>query len=173
MNFDKRTGEIEFGIKAVGPFTNKLEKLSLGKTVYIDGPYGVFTKEAQNDELKVIFAGGIGVTPFVSLIEKFGGKNTYMFYSNKHLKNALMRNKFLKELKANYKDVVTQEKVDKNSVLEGRVDVLKIKGVLPKKVLAEAKFFLCGSPGFMAGISSALMSLGVERDKIFSEEFSL
>lgn len=173
MNFDKTTGELKFGIKAVGKFTNQLEKIKQDQNVYIDGPYGVFTQEGQNDQPKVVIAGGIGVTPFVELINRFGDQSTYMFYSNKQLSDAVNRKQFQKELGQNYHDVVTREKVKKQPVIEGRLDAEKIKNLVPEEILEQANYFICGSVRFMAGIQKTLQKLDVPKSRIFMEEFSL
>src|SRR5690606_23602977 len=115
----------------VGKFTNHLESIKVGDTIYVDGPYGVFTREAQNDQPKVIIAGGIGVTPFVELVDRFGNEKTYMFYANKMLEDAVNRDMFKEELGENYKDVVSREKVKNEPVIEGRLSVEAFKDNIP------------------------------------------
>lgn len=171
MKFDELTGEITFGIKAIGPFTNQLNAIKKGSVVYLDGPYGVFTREGQNNKPKVIFAGGIGVTPFVELVHRFGGKNTYLFYANKKLENALNRKQFKKELGENYHDVISREKRGDNTCISGRLTAEIINEHVPKVILKQAHFFLCGSPKFMAGVENCLNTLGVPNKNIYKEEF--
>src|SRR3989344_669426 len=171
MKYDRERGNLTFGIKAVGPFTNQLEKLTVGDKVYLDGPYGVFTTEGQSNAPKVVFAGGIGITPFVELIKRFGGKRTIMFYANKVLENAIFREEFKQELQTNYIDAISQEKVKDKLIIEGRITQEVIKKFVPQDYLDHANFFLCGPPPFMAAIQIALVSLGVSKEKIYSEEF--
>ena len=173
MKFNARSGDLTFSIKAVVRFTNQLENLERGHTVYIDGPYGVFTEEGQNNGLKVVIAGGIGVTPFVELIDRFGHENTFMFYANSFLVDAVNRDDFKRELKENYVDVVSQEKTVQEPVVLGRMSKEILSKYLSKNFLPRAKFFVCGSPGFMASVIGMLDELGVSSNRIYTEEFSL
>jgi 3-phenylpropionate/trans-cinnamate dioxygenase ferredoxin reductase subunit len=171
MEFDEKSGRIAFGIKSVGKYTNQLAELNIGKKLYIEGPYGVFTKEAQNDEPKVVIAGGIGITPFVELVRRYSNEKTHLIYANRTLKNAVRRNEFKKELKANYVDVISEEKI-KEPAIHGIVDKGTLQKLLPKDAFAESKFFICGPPLFMAAIVKSLQDFGVQKDRIFLEEFS-
>lgn len=173
MKSNPKTGVLEFGIKQVGRFTSQLTNLKVGDRVYLDGAYGLFTQEAQNDNPKVLIAGGIGITPFVELVSRFGGKNTYLFYANRTLSEALNRDEFLQILGDNYIEAVSKEKVKDKTIIQGRLNEEVIKQRLPKQFLKQAEFFMCGSPGFMAGVSQSLAKLGVESDRIHMEEFSL
>lgn len=173
MHFDEANGELTFGIKAVGNFTNKLEAIAVGQTVFLDGPYGVFTREAQNHEPKVILAGGIGITPFVELINRFGDANTKLFYANRKLQDAILREQFKAQLGANYIDVISDEKVVNEPVVEGKINEQILTENLSEDFLKTAKFFVCGSPSFMGGMLIALKKLGVNKKRIFTEEFSL
>lgn len=173
MKFDDLSGKLQFGIKTVGKFTRQLEDIKEDQIVYVDGPYGVFTTEGHNTEVKVVFAGGIGITPFVELTHRFGNKNTYMFYSNKVLESAVNRSQFIKELGKNYKDVITGEEISNVPVISGRIDEDIIKKNLKPEILKKAIFFICGSPQFMRTVVDSLKKLGMPDSKIYTEDFSL
>lgn len=173
MSFDENSGDLTFSIKAIGNFTNKLESIAVGQTVFLDGPYGVFTKEGQNHEPKVILAGGIGITPFVELINRFGDVNTKLFYSNRRLEDILLREQFKAQLGANYIDVISEEKVENEPVVAGRITKDVLLSNLPEDFINKANFFICGSPSFMGGMMMVLKKLGVNKKRIFTEEFSL
>jgi predicted ferric reductase len=60
--------EIAFCAKAVGDFTAALSRVVPGAPVAVTGPYGVFTLDrAPSDAPLVFVAGGIGITPFLSM----------------------------------------------------------------------------------------------------------
>lgn len=172
MNFTEENGELTFGIKTVGKFTNQLEKITVGQTVFLDGPYGVFTSEAQDDKPKVIIAGGIGITPFVELISRFGDQNTKLFYANKYLKEAVSREQFKAQLGANYIDVISREEVKTEPVIQGRLNEEVFTQNLSTDFISKANFFICGSPSFMGGVLMTLKKLGIDKKRIFTEEFS-
>lgn len=175
MKFDESTKSLTFGIKASGPFTKKLKEIPIGKQVFVDGPYGVFTKEGHNDLPKVVIAGGVGITPFVQLIEKYGDEKTYMFYANKTLDGAIFRGEFKDKLDGRYKDVIADEVslINDDNVLKGKLSKEVLGMVLPKDFLSRAQYFICGPKGFMTAITDSLVALGVQRESIFMEEFSL
>jgi len=68
-NRDDRT--IDFQIKALGDFTRSLaQRLQVGQTVRVEGPYGRFDLARCNPKAGQIWiAGGIGVTPFLAWLE--------------------------------------------------------------------------------------------------------
>ncbi|MEI6533657.1 MAG: ferric reductase-like transmembrane domain-containing protein [Candidatus Roizmanbacteria bacterium] len=172
MRFDETNGTLTFGIKAVGEYTKQLEGLSIGSAVYIDGPYGVFTSQAQNSDPKVIIAGGIGITPFVELIKRFGGKDTYLFYSNSFFADAINRDEFVKELGNHYHDIISKEQVSNVPVIQGRITLEVLKQYVPEDIQKSAGYYICGSPPFMKGVKVLLKSMNVSESKIFTEEFN-
>jgi len=173
MRFNQDNGHLTFAIKAVGRYTNQLESLTKGDRVFLDGPYGVFTKEGQNAEPKIIIAGGIGVTPFVELVNRFGDDNTFMFYCNRTLSEAVNRDEFIKELGDQYIDAVSREKVKKKTVIQGRLDRNSFLKYVSKDFVKSANIFICGSPAFMASVQKMLSDLDVPKTRTYSEEFSL
>ncbi|MFC1649537.1 ferric reductase-like transmembrane domain-containing protein [Patescibacteria group bacterium] len=171
MRHDDKTGTLEFGIKIIGKFTKEVKNLKKGHVIYIDGPYGVFTQEGQSDDPKILIAGGVGITPFVELIDKFSNKKTHLLYSNKKLKGAVYRNRWKKKLGNNYYDFVTGENASGKSIFKGIINASKIQKILGKRIINSSKFFVCGSPDFTKSMLSELDKLGIEKEYIFFEEF--
>lgn len=68
---DRGDGCIELQIKALGDYTRALaQRLQVGQSVRIEGPYGRFTlPRARGRTRQIWIAGGIGVTPFLSWLE--------------------------------------------------------------------------------------------------------
>lgn len=68
---DRGNGEVTFLIKSLGDFTHNLSnKITVGQTVKVEGPYGCFNYERRNRKSHQIWiAGGIGVTPFLAWLE--------------------------------------------------------------------------------------------------------
>lgn len=57
-------------IKPLGDYTRSLsQRLRAGQRVDIEGPYGRFDGQGGQDRKQVWVAGGVGVTPFLSLLE--------------------------------------------------------------------------------------------------------
>ncbi len=71
-----RPGSVSFSIKASGDFTSQLDQVAVGDEVRIDGPYGVFSHLNHPDENELVFiSGGIGVTPFLSMLRYLRDKD--------------------------------------------------------------------------------------------------
>lgn len=68
---DRENGTVTFIIKSLGDFTRNLsQKISVGQTVNIEGPYGCFNFDRRNRKSHQIWiAGGIGITPFLAWLE--------------------------------------------------------------------------------------------------------
>lgn len=43
------SGQLKFGIKALGDFTKEIQNVKPGTKAYLDGPYGVFTSDRYPD----------------------------------------------------------------------------------------------------------------------------
>lgn len=174
MRFNEN-GDLIFGIKKVGPYTENLSKLDIGDRVFIEGPYGVFTKEGHNNDKKVVFAGGIGITPFVELVNRYGHENTFFFNANRKMKSNEIVLDLKQKLGDRYVDVIAEdESVAENiSIIKGRMTKEVISSRVPKDYIEEGKYFICGPQKFMEAITQNLIDLGVGRDRIFMEEFSL
>lgn len=161
-------GELYFGIRKVGKFWNELLSKKLGETIYVDGPYGVFTREAQNTQPKVIISAGVGFTPFIDLVEKFGDNAIYFNCNRKA--DEVVEGEMLRSRCAKYVDILedAQGKTSE-SVVQGRVS----KEIITSTIGANYKelpYFVCGSPNFIKFIKQTLLDLGVPAKKIYFEE---
>jgi 3-phenylpropionate/trans-cinnamate dioxygenase ferredoxin reductase subunit len=58
----------EFTIRHTGDFTNELRQLRLGSPVWVDGPHGAFTLDLRRCTGLVMIAGGVGITPMMSML---------------------------------------------------------------------------------------------------------
>lgn len=169
---NEMTGDLTFAIKTEGRFTKNLKSMRIGDILYIDGPYGVFTREGQSSEPKVIIAGGIGITPFVELVEKHGNEKTYLFYSNRKVSEGISQKELKQQLGSRFVEAITQEPTAEVTI-KGRLSKSILVSHLDKSLIAEARFFVCGSPSFMKSMISILRELGIPQKRVFKEEFSL
>ncbi len=59
---------LSVSIKNAGDYTSKIGNVKVGDVVYVDGPYGIFNHLGKKGEQLVFIAGGIGITPFLSML---------------------------------------------------------------------------------------------------------
>ena len=65
----------EFTVKALGDFSEILAGLKPGRTVHLDGPHGTFTLDGLPSKGFVFLAGGVGVTPMLSMLRTLADRH--------------------------------------------------------------------------------------------------
>ncbi len=167
---DEASGEISFSIKAVGPYSKKLQSLQPGDTVFIDGPYGVFTKEiGESDRPVVAIVGGIGITPFIRHLE--AKRIDYLFWGVSS-QDDIAYKETVQKSGAKTSIVLSEQSKPTANYLAGRVDMKLLKAELGTS-LSDYDFYLCGPPPMMASLYQQLTDGGVSENAIHQEKFSL
>ena len=175
------TRRLEFGVRTGGNWTAGLRALRPGMPATVSGPFGEFIFDHEFHHSVVMIAGGIGITPFMSMIRTatdMGWNNELtLIYSVRSLREAA----YLPELQRlqeknpglNVVTVVSDGNIPTGSpYVGGRISPGLISQVLGKDVAGRA-FFVCGPEGFMNMIMKQLESLGVYRKTIRSERFAV
>jgi predicted ferric reductase len=67
--------ELRITVKAVGDYTGALRRLEAGAEAVVEGPYGSFSHRSVPNERQIWLAGGIGVTPFLSMARSLGARS--------------------------------------------------------------------------------------------------
>jgi predicted ferric reductase len=177
-HFDTLTGNLSISAKASGKFSTDLHNLKTGQQVYIDGPYGVFTKEMYQIKTPlVLVAGGVGITPFVRFFESLKTEpenfpEVILFYGNQSGADVAYKDELesLQKIKKDFKVV----HIFSNENIEG-VESGYINADLLKKYLQDLNnydFFVCGPPGMLKSVYKCLIDSGVKKSKIYTEKFS-
>lgn len=169
-----------------GIFSNFVHNnLKLGDVIEAKAPNGTFTFDASVTRPAVLLAGGVGITPMVSMarhalmegIRTRQIRPTTIFAS---AKNAQQR-AFFEELNAlrensgghiqtywALSDVDQGAKPGKDYHHKGRISAELLQAVLP---LDDYDFYLCGPASFMQSMYDMLRTLGVSDARISAEEF--
>ena len=161
-------------------FKRTLKTLEPGNEVKIEGPFGSMTLHRKTNRPAVILAGGIGITPFRSMLVQAAKANTghslFLFYSNRRPEDAA----FLAELQelarqhTNFTLVATMTNLEKSqAVWTGEKGHISIDMVM-KYVsdLADPIYYTAGPPALVAAMKEMLSEAGVDEDDINSEDFS-
>jgi len=173
---------LQFSTRSKGHFTKALNSLKAGDEVEVRGSFGAFVFDAQRDQDTILLAGGIGITPFMSMI-RFAtdinlNNNITLLYSCQNQDDVPFANELL-ELEArnpHFKTffIISQGPTDKFAGLQvntGRIspevlDQIVISGYASKTV------FICGPPAFMRSMAKLSQDKGVASNRIITEAFS-
>lgn len=172
--FDRASGELSITVKALGKVTTGLQAVQPGERFFVDGPYGVFGREAfTTDRPVVMLAGGIGVTPFRRLIQALKeqpGRKAYLFYGNQYEKDIAHREEMEK---AGHVDIIhVLSGVEEHEEFEtGFISIDLLKRYLGDD-LASYEFFICGPPVMINKLEAGLLAESVPGERIHHELFS-
>lgn len=175
-------GLLQFSMRTKGHYTKALSRLQRGDMVDVRGPFGGFVLDTQQNSHVVLLAGGIGITPFMSMV-RFAAvtnakTNIELIYSCQNQDDI----PFVKELERlqivnpnfHVTFMIGEGKVDKlrhQSVGLGRISP-ELIGKLKPQPSSETTFMICGPPPFMRAMTSMLKSKGVQKHNIKTEAFS-
>jgi predicted ferric reductase len=176
-HFNEDTKEISISPKALGPFTTMIHSLNVGRIVYIDGPYGVFTEEiGKSDKKIVLIAGGIGITPFLRSIErtqKSEIKNEMtLFYGNKSESDIAYKDFLETSQSENFKVIHILSNQENYQGEKGYIDMTILKKYLGED-LTSYDFYICGPPVMMKKLIAAFEIEKIPKESIHFEAFSL
>ncbi|MBI2173229.1 MAG: xylene monooxygenase [Candidatus Aenigmarchaeota archaeon] len=155
-------------------YKRALDAAAIGDSFEIKGPYGVFLLDENRDA--VMLAGGIGVTPFMSMIKyatakKLPAKIT-LLYSSRTPEDIAFR-KELEELQKENKNLrvihtVTRAEGLQWSGRKGRIDENMIREFLKRQPV----FYVCGPPAMVDGTVQILKDIDIEENRIKREKFT-
>jgi ferredoxin-NADP reductase len=160
-------------------FKRTLAEAGSGVDVDLDGPFGSFTLHRNPAKPAAFFAGGIGITPFRSIIkdatERQLPHRLTLVYSNRTPGSTA----FLSDLETwrrqnpNVRLVLTATDIGPDvpwPYERGVVDADFIRHRVGG--LGGAVCYVAGPPGFVTSVRSALETVGVDPDDVRFEEFS-
>jgi NAD(P)H-flavin reductase len=172
-------------IKKAGQFTSAIPDLKPGTEVRCMGPIGAFCKDIDAKPLVVMMAGGVGITPFLSVLRHFRNikaKNIVtLFWVNKTMEDVFATD----EIQAMTRDlaltvVYCLSRADdvQGYYRQEYPGVFYEKGRLSGDILKrygatkDASFYLCGPPPMMESALAEVGSLNVEQNAIENENFA-
>lgn len=161
-------------------FKRVLKTMPLGAKVEIEGPYGNFTLHKDATRCSVFLTGGIGITPFRSIIRDAARKklphHLLLFYSNRRPEDGA----FLDELQQaeghnpNYQFVGTMTDMA-NSKQPWRGKTAYINRDMLAQLITDVTtpiYYIAGPPGMVIAMRKMLAKAGINDDGIRTEEFA-
>ncbi len=162
------SGPEEPVVKSLGDYTEKLTKLQPGELASVEGPFGKFSYRQAVHKQQIWLAGGVGITPFVSMakdLNKSGHKVDLYYCVNEQAEAVL-----LKELMEIAKDNKNFRVFAWCSNDKGRINVEAI--VYSSGDVLNKDIFLCGPEPFMVGLRQQFLKLKVPKQQIHWERFN-
>jgi predicted ferric reductase len=172
-HYDRQSGELSVTVKALGNMTTRLQEIESGEIVLLDGPYGVFGRQALASRRPlVMIAGGIGITPFIRLLTEPlipAGRGTHLFYGNKNSEDIVYRD-----------EIDGLEQIQVVHVLSDQPDYPGERGFITVDLLQrhlagdlkEYEFMICGPPIMTEKLRAGLAGAGIPGGQIHYELFS-
>jgi predicted ferric reductase len=154
-------------IKNFGDFTSKLSILSTNTDVLVEGPYGNFSFNNIKNKNQVWIAGGIGITPFLSMSKSLDDSyDVSLYYCVKEDNEAVLLDEFTKiqEINKNFKIKLWIS--SKNGFINANIISSEIGELGGKDI------FMCGPSVFMNSLNEQFIVLKVEKNKIHYENFN-
>ncbi len=175
LSFMPKENRIRVTIKNSGDFTSKIRQIKKGTPLLIDGPYGIFNPHPDPKAKYLFIAGGVGITPIRTLIEKLAPTNdVILLYSNKTLADTIFKNE-LDELSVEYTFPVHYILTDQPDYggEKGRLDREKILRLVGD--IHEREVYICGPIPMLDAMRKMLAEkeIGVKPHRIHFEKFAL
>jgi ferredoxin-NADP reductase len=160
-------------------FKRTLNSLPLGSELLLQGPFGWMTLPRNSTRPAVLLAGGIGITPFRSLVrseaESLSARRILLFYSVRVPEEAA----FLEELREmeqynrRYKLICTVTQPEKSRMAwlgeTGRISTQMLSKWIPD--LSVPIYYIAGPPAMVTAVRQMLVGSGVAEEDIRAEEF--
>jgi predicted ferric reductase len=166
-------GYLRFTTKSIGDFTAALAELRQGTPVIVEGPFGLFTREACRSTKALLVGGGIGIAPIRPLAESLArdGVDVCVLYRCRRQRDIAFRGEF-DSLASRFG--VRVEYLVSNRGPQGWIHadwfqqanlVKLVPDVLDRDV------FICGPRGMTRQLVHTLRALGLAPERIHTEAF--
>lgn len=167
---------LRLSIKQVGDWTANVDRIAIGDTARVWGPYGMFSTALFHQPTReaVLVGGGIGITPFLSILASadFARRpgRSWLIYSVIAADESIYREE-IEERTATLARVEARFHVSDD---EGFIDRAYLATVIgDDERWAERLYLLCGPAEMAAALTELLRQAGVPPAAIISEAFVL
>lgn len=172
-------------IKNVGSFSARMQQVTSGTPARIAGPFGKFCSNIHVKPNIAMIAGGIGITPFLSVLRHFRNihaTNTVTLFWANNLEQDLFAVDELRELAAclNLTLVFVILNRSEQAVLGTVQPPLYLEpGYLTADILkkyvtcSDVSLYLCGSKNMQDFVQAQLLQCGIAADNVEKEAFGV
>jgi len=160
-------------------FKRALNELPIGARLLVQGPYGNLTLQNNVTRPAVFIAGGIGITPFRSMVSQAtqtrSTNKIFLFYSVRRPEDAAFLEELqrMEELNPQFKCIATVTRPDeRKNGWHGETGHITQETL--EKWIGDLKspiYYIAGPPTMVSSVRDMLSSAGVDDDDICAEEF--
>jgi len=161
-------------------FKRSLKTVPLGTSVKMEQAIGSFTLHKNSTKPAVLLTGGIGITPFLSIVKQADHERLphklYLFYSNRRPEDAPFLESLnnLEKSNPNFHLIVTMSEILRSKRnWEGETGLID-KAMLSRYVndLRGPIFYIAGPPGMVTEMRKMLLASSVNEDDIRTDQFA-
>jgi len=177
---NKNEDLLQFAMRPNGLFTSNVAKLKPGTKVRVQGPYGSFTIDEEYDERIIMLAGGIGITPFISMLRHAKltrlAKPITLLYACKSIDDLPFYDELiaLTEQVPNFKVYffISNGMGDSIRNIHARSLDADALSKVTRDQYDNYTYFICGPQSFNESFSELLRSKNINKDQIVTESFA-
>jgi predicted ferric reductase len=159
---------VRLTVKAVGDHSAAVARLRPGTRIVIEGPYGAFTRFAQQRPQVLLVAAGIGVTALRSLLEDLPRNSAPVVVLRGTGPEDLVLRTEVAEL-VRHRRGRLHELVGTRE--QARLDERSLQRLVPD--LHRRDIYVCGPEGFVTSIVEAAARLGLSSEAVHHEAYAL
>ncbi|WP_281690185.1 ferredoxin reductase family protein [Pseudonocardia thermophila] len=171
-------GSTEFTIRHAGDFTSAIRALPPGSPVWVDGPHGAFTSDIGACSGFVLIAGGVGITPMMSMLRTAadrGDRRPYRLIVVASSPEDLLFREELGFLRTTLDLEVTEVLRRPREGWDGPIGGLSV-GLFAMVLRTvdrpdDLDYFICGPPGLVNDALDVLDALDVAPARVHTELF--
>lgn len=154
-------------VKAAGDYTDRLLAIEPGAEARIEGAYGRFSHHRFPNRKQVWIAGGIGVTPFLSMARSLEHQDYEVdfYYCTEDLARSYYLDEFYAIADQDPRFRVAAIRRDALGLITAQ-DILAASGDL-----AEKDILICGPPPMIRSLRQQLVEAGIPPERIHAEGF--
>lgn len=170
----------EFTIRHTGDFTEEIRSLQPGSPVWVDGPHGAFTVDLRRTTGVVMIAGGVGITPMMSMLRTLANRRDRrphrLVVTARTVEDLLFRDE-LRQLRQRL-DLTVVELLRAPppgwTGATGSVDEELLAELLPGPFRRnQLDYFICAAPAMVTDVLMALDALEIPHSRIHTEQFDM
>ena len=168
---------VTLSVRKIGGFSMEILAKKIGDTMVTTAPYGFFYPEPEDSDTLIFLAGGIGITPCISIIDQLSHdkdpRSLHLFYSNQTAADIVFHERLLELANQNknfaYHSYITRQEQVPAPHHQGRINVSDVLEKISRG--KSATFFICGGMHFTGDLWKALRANGVKPENIYTEGF--